>query len=82
MEEIEVLVKAQDRNGPPGCYRWVTVPVSVVCFNPENPCWKTIACIKAAAILEQQFTWLLDHAKYGFKPAQLEQLKQMYQKTE
>lgn len=82
MEEVEVLVKLQDRTGPPGRYSWTVVPVGVGCFNPENPCWKTIACIKAAAILEQPFTWLLDHAKFGFKTKQIEQLRQLYPKTE
>ena len=74
METVEVLVKIFDR----GEARQVTVPVEVECFDPARLCWKSIANIKAAALLELPFTTLERCAKHGLKPEDRERLRAMY----
>ena len=41
------------------------VPVEEEYFRKE--CWRPIACIKAAVILELPFTQLLNSAKFGLR---------------
>ena len=62
METVDVMVQVFDR----GEVRRTVVPVEEECF--EKACWKSIANIKAAVILEVPFTLLERAAKYGLRP--------------
>ena len=75
---VDVLVVVRDpirHLDPP---RKTLVPVEEQCFEPGKVCWKDIACIKAAVVLELPFTWLMDKAKYGLRPEDRERLREMY----
>lgn len=74
METVEVLVKVFDR----GQTKEVTVPVEAECFDPERLCWKSIANIKAAALLEVPFTLMERAARYGLRRVDRERLRAMY----
>ena len=74
METVEVLVRVFDR----GKTKEVTVPVETACFDPERLCWKSIANIKAAALLEVPFTLMEQAARYGLRPADRKRLREMY----
>lgn len=78
METVEVLVKIFDR----GEARQVTVPVAVECFDPGRLCWKAIANIKAAALLEMPFITLERAAQYGLRPEDKDRLRELYGKRE
>ena len=73
-EQIDVLVRVFYR----GQTRTQIVPVETSCFEPGKSCWKTVACVKAAVLLELPFAWLLERAKYGMKPEDLERLRELY----
>ena len=77
-ETVEVLVKIFDR----GETKQVTVPVEVECFDPARLCWKSIANIKAAALLELPFTTLERAARYGLRPEDKARLRALYGKRE
>ena len=72
--QIDVLVQVFDR----GRTRTQIVPVEESCFEREKSCWKTIACIKAAVLLELPFAWLLERAKYGLRPEDKARLRELY----
>lgn len=61
METVDVLVRCFDR----GQRRETVVPVEEECFRKE--CWRPIACIRAAVILELPFTQLMNSARYGLR---------------
>ena len=77
METVEVLVRVFDR----GETKQVTVPVEAECFDPERLCWKSIANIKAAALLEVPFTLMERAARYGLRREDRERLREMYRGT-
>lgn len=52
METVDVLVQVFDR----GQTREQVVPVEEICFDPQKSCWRVIACIKAAVLMELPFT--------------------------
>ena len=71
---VDVLVQVFDR----GELKRVVVPVEEQCFEPGHVCWKAIANIRAAVILELPFTTLERCAKHGLKPEDRERLREMY----
>ncbi len=73
-ETVDVLVQVFDR----GETKRVVVSVGVECFDPEKLCWKSIANIKAAALLGLPFTMLERATKYGLRPADKAQLREVY----
>lgn len=78
METVDVLVRIFDR----GKAKAVTVPVELECFNPARTCWKTIANIKAAVLLELPFTELERGARYGLRQEDKTRLAEIYGKRE
>lgn len=72
---VDVLVQVFDR----GEVKRVVVPVEDECFAPEQICWKTVACIKAAVVLELPFTMMIEmQIKYGLRPEDKDRLREMY----
>ena len=61
-ETVDVLVQVFDR----GQTRKTVVPVTAECFSKR--CWREIAALKAAVLLELPFAWVSEHAKYGLRP--------------
>ena len=74
METVEVLVQVFDR----GQTKEVTVPVEAECFDPERLCWRSIANIKAAALLGLPFTVMERAARYGLRPDDKARLRALY----
>lgn len=69
--DVPVLVKVFH------CGRTRSEIVSVPEEALTKDCWKPIACIKAAAIMEIPFTHVLEHAKYGLRPADKERVREV-----
>lgn len=64
METVEVLVQVFDR----GQLRKEIVQVETECFRPGHMCWKSIAALKAAVLLDMPFVQVERSAKYGMRP--------------
>lgn len=71
MQTVDVLFRVFDR----GQTREEVVPVEEICFDPQKSCWRVIACIKAAVLMELPFTWLVEHARYGLRPEDKDRLR-------
>ena len=76
MVDVLVMVKDPVRHLDPP--RKTVVPVEEQCFEPGKVCWKPIACIKAAVVLELPFTWMIEKAKFGLRQEDKIRLREMY----
>ena len=63
VDTVECQVSVMIR---PGETRKAVVPVEESAIRSK--CWREIACIKAAVLLEVPFSTLTEKAKYGFRP--------------
>lgn len=74
METVEVLVRVFDR----GQLREEIVQVETECFRPGHLCWKSIAALKAAVLLELPFVQVERSAKYGMRPESKARLQELF----
>lgn len=69
METVECQVSLMIRPGETRA-QIVTVEEEAI----RKKCWKPIACIRAAVLMELPFTLLLDKARFGFRKDDKERL--------